>query len=115
MAPNAYLQLSQVIPQPCDQNLTVEQNINCEGSAQSRAMVISARKMKGIIYTCRKEEHVVSIEREAMIRQQNAKARGEKAILRRLQCKAAEYKEEAVELEVLADLLSVRATELLDQ
>ena len=49
-----------------------------------------------------------------MIRQQVAKARGETALRRLHQSMAAEHNEKAVELEVLADPLSQRATELLN-
>ena len=66
------------------------------------------------MYTCKKEEIISTRERDALIRQQNAKARGEIAIRRLQQSMADQHNEKAVELEVLADLLSLRATELLD-
>ena len=113
MAPNSIVQLPQVSVQSCVKTQKII--TSCDDSKDTRTKFMSVRKTKNMMSTCRREEQSVRVEREAMVRQQIAKARGERAGLQILQSKAAEHKEKALELEVLADLLSLRATELLDQ
>ena len=110
MAPNSHISIHQ------DMNGSAIQNEKVENSHQEqlRDKFFSTRKMRNVMDIYKWEQQAICREREAMIRQQNAKARGEAAICRRLQSKAAEHKERAVELDILADLLTVRVSELLD-
>ena len=82
---------------------------------QIRDIILLNRKINNSISDHKWKQRAVCREREAMIRQQYAKARGEAAICRILQSKAIQHKERAIELDILADLLSVRVSELLDQ
>ena len=111
MAPNSHISIHQ------DMNGSAIQNENLENRHQEqlRDKFFSTRKMRNVMNIYKWEQQAICREREAMIRQQNAKARGEAAICRRLQSKAVEHKERAVELDILADLLTLRVSKLLDQ
>ena len=110
MAPNSHISIHQDMNGPTIQNEKAEDS----HQEQLRDKFFSTRKMRNVMNIYKWEQVAICRERDAMIRQQNAKARGEAAICRRLQSKAAEHKERAVELDILADLLTVRVSELLD-
>ena len=119
MAPKSHISIHQDMNGPTKQNEKVEnsQQLYNENNNQEhiRDKFLSTRKIRNVMNIYKWEQAAICRERDAMIRQQNAKARGEAAICRLLQSKAAEHKERAVELDILADLLTVRVSELLDQ
>ena len=96
-----------------DQNVESDNN-NYVNPGQIKKGILSASRTNTLITMCKWEQRAVGREREALFRQQNAKARGEAAVGRLLQSKVNEHRERAVELEVLADLLYVRVSDLLD-
>ena len=92
-----------------------DDTIICGDYEQRKAEFLLSRRKKNLVYNYQRGQQAVYRERYALIRQQNAKARGEAAIIRLLQSKAAEHKDKAVELEVLGDLFYVRVSELQGQ
>ena len=95
-------------------NLKIEDTFHGD-HGQIKGDFLLAKRTKNLRSACKMEKHAVYREKDALIRQQNAKARGEAAIGRILRSKAAEHKTRAFELDVLGDLVYVRVSELLDQ